>query len=169
MAATPPPFDPIAEAHRQWVEHGWAEVADGMAAVTSVFRVQQLLLARVDEVLRPHELTFARFEVLALLHVSRTGTLPMGLVGQRLQVHPTSVTSAVDRLERQGLVRRTPHPDDGRAKLVHLTASGRRRVEVAVVDLNAQVFADPGLPPDDVDRLVEILGRFRRDADGFAS
>ena len=46
------PLDPIAEARRQWAAHGWAEVADGMAALTSVMRAQQLLLARCDAVLR---------------------------------------------------------------------------------------------------------------------
>jgi len=35
-------FDPIEEAHRQWVDHGWNEAADGMAAVTSVVRAEQL-------------------------------------------------------------------------------------------------------------------------------
>ena len=33
---TPLPSDPIAEAHRQWQEHGWADAADGMAAVTAI-------------------------------------------------------------------------------------------------------------------------------------
>ena len=42
------PFDPIAEATRQWETRGWADAAPGMAAVTSVMRVQQLLLARVE-------------------------------------------------------------------------------------------------------------------------
>ena len=44
----PLPLDPIAEAHRQWVAHGWGEVADGMAAVTSVMRAQQIMMARED-------------------------------------------------------------------------------------------------------------------------
>ena len=61
-------------------------------------------MARIDAVLRPHDLTFARFEVLRLLAFTRSGGLPMGRLGALLQVHPASVTSAVRRLEAQGFV-----------------------------------------------------------------
>ena len=53
--------DPIEEARRQWVDHGWEAAADGMAAVTSLVRAQQILMQRIDSVLRPLNLTFARF------------------------------------------------------------------------------------------------------------
>ena len=59
-----------------------------MAVVTSIMRVQQVLLARVEAVLRPLGLTFARYEVLMLLRFSRKGCLPVGKIGERLQVHP---------------------------------------------------------------------------------
>ncbi|MGH3357726.1 MAG: MarR family transcriptional regulator, partial [Nocardioidaceae bacterium] len=118
MPEQPDPRDPIAEARRQWVAHGWGDVADGMAAVTSVMRAQQIMLARVHEVLKPFDLTFARYELLALLQFTRTGSLPMSKASSLLQVHPTSVTNAVDRLESVGLVRRLPHPDDRRGVLV---------------------------------------------------
>lgn len=167
MPDVPLPFDPIEEARRQWATHGWGDVAEGMAAVTSIVRAHQILLARIDEVLRPHDLTFARFELLALLHFSHRGALPMSTIGRRLQVHPTSVTSAVDRLERQGLVERRPHPDDGRTKLAHVTDAGRDRVVAAANDLNAEVFADPGLPPADVTTLIDVLRGLRQRADGF--
>ena len=99
-------FDPITEARRQWCAHGWEEAGDGMAAITSVVRAQQLFLGRIDSVLRPLGLTFARYEVLMLLLFSRRGSLPLNKIGARLQVHPTSVTNAVDRLEEQGLIKR---------------------------------------------------------------
>lgn len=110
MAETRPALDPIAEARRQWIDRGWTDAADGMAVVTSIMRVQQLMLADIDEVLKPFEVTFARFEILTLLSFSSTGAMPIGKVGARLQVHPTSVTPAVERLERQGLVRRARTP-----------------------------------------------------------
>ncbi|HEY8338605.1 MAG TPA: MarR family transcriptional regulator, partial [Egibacteraceae bacterium] len=164
---SPLPFDPIQEAHRQWVAHGWGDSADGMAAVTSIFRAQQILLARIDEQLRPLDLTFARYEVLMLLLFSRAGALPLVKIGDRLQVHPTSVTSVVDRLESQGLVRRDPHPTDRRTKLAVLTDEGRRRALAATERLNATVFADPGTAPEDVTRLVDILRTLRRRAGDF--
>lgn len=159
--------DPIAEARRLWVEHGWEDAAAGMAAVTSLMRAQQIAMARVDEVLRPMGLTFARYEVLMLLSFSRRGALPMGRIGGRLQVHPTSVTNAVDRLESAGLVRRRPDPRDGRARLVELTAAGRRKAATATERLNAEVFADIGLPPAEVSGIVELLTDYRRAAGDF--
>lgn len=101
--------DPIAEAHRQWSIR-WPDHADHMAAVTSVMRAQQLLLSRIEAVLKPYALTFAAYEALRLLAFTRTGTLPMGKMGTRLMVHPASVTNVIGRLERRGLVGRGPSP-----------------------------------------------------------
>jgi DNA-binding MarR family transcriptional regulator len=168
MAARPLPFDPILEARRHWREHGWGPAADGMAAVTSVFRAQQIYLARIDAVLRPLGLTFARYEVLMLLMFSRRGALPLSKVGARLQVHPTSVTNAVDRLEQRHLIRRVPHPTDGRTTLAEITDNGRLLAEKATAAVNADVFSTPGLDDDAVSALVAILGQLRQDAGDFA-
>lgn len=167
--ATPKPLptDPIAEAHRQWTAHGWGSVADGMAAVTSLMRAQQIVLARVDEVLRPLDLTFARYELLMLLMFSRAGALPLNKIGSRLQVHPTSVTSAVDRLEARGQVRRTPHPTDRRAILAEITEEGRATALAATEKLNDTVFADPGLANGGVHTLIDTLTDLRRAAGDF--
>jgi len=164
--AAPLPFDPIEEARRQWVAHGWEPAADGMAAVTSVMRAQQILLARVEAVLKPLDLTFARYELLMLLSFSRAGALPLSKTWGRLQVHPTSVTNTVDRLQGQGLVRRRPHPTDGRVTLVEITDAGREVAARATSALN-QVFESPGLDPDKVGRLVALLADLRRDAGDF--
>ena len=85
-----------------------------MAAATAIMRVQQIVLAAVDEALRPFDLTFARYEALVLLQFSRKGSLPLGKMGERLMIHPTSVTNIVDRLEVQGFLRRVPHPTPSR-------------------------------------------------------
>lgn len=133
-------MDPIREAHRQWIDHGWAEAADGMALVTSVVRVHQLLMERVDAALRPHGLTFARYEVLRLLAFTRSGSMSMARLGSLLQVHPTSVTSAVERLEKQQYVARSRADHDRRVVLTAITDAGRTVVEAATLDLNAEVF-----------------------------
>lgn len=138
--------DPIGLAAENWAAHGWGAAADGMALVTSIMRVQQVLLARVESVLRPSGLTFARFEVLRLLGFTRTGTLPIGKIGERLQVHAASATNAVGRLEADGLVERTPNPDDGRSVLVTITPAGRRLVEACTRLLNDEVFTQLPMP-----------------------
>src|SRR3954451_4180798 len=134
------PFDPIDEAARQWAKH-WDGVPQ-MHAVTSLMRVQQLVLGRLDALLRPLGLTFARYEALVLLTFSSRGALPLGKMGERLQVHPTSVTSIVGRLEADQLDVRRRHPEDGRAVLAEITAEGRALVERATTVL---VGADFGL------------------------
>jgi DNA-binding MarR family transcriptional regulator len=156
-----PTSDPIGEAHRQWVAHGWADAADGMAMVTSVVRAQQLLLERIDAALRPLDLTFARYEVLRLLAFARSGSMPMTRLGSLLQVHPTSVTSAVSRLVGQGYVERVRSEDDRRVVRAVLTDAGRDAVEAATKALNTQVFEQPGLPAPEVSRLTEQLTRLR--------
>ena len=156
-----PDLDPIREARRQWVAHGWDDAAPGMAMVTSIVRVHQLLMERIDAVLRPHDLTFARYEILRLLAFTRTGALPMTRLGSLLQVHPTSVTSAVDRLEKQGFVRRSRGEADRRVVLAAITDAGRAVVEKATGELNQEVFAKPGIGDGDLTDLTGLLGRLR--------
>jgi len=163
----PLPFDPIDEARRQWREHGWADAADGMAAVTSIVRAQQIYLSRIDSVLRPFGLTFARYEVLMLLLFSRAGSMPLNKVGSRLQVHPTSVTNAVDRLETTGLLRRVPHPTDRRTTLAEILPPGRELALRATEAVNAAVFVDPQLDGAETGQLLQILSRLRRAAGDF--
>jgi DNA-binding MarR family transcriptional regulator len=156
--------DPIREAHRQWVKHGWAGAADGMVLVTSLVRVQQLLMERIDAVLRPLELTFARYEVLRLLSFTGSGSLPMTRLGSLLQVHPTSVTSAVDRLERQGFVVRERSSEDRRVVRAAVTPAGLDVVERATTGLNERVFAELGLDPTEAAELTRLLTTLRRGA-----
>ncbi len=159
-----PDRDPIHEARGQWIRHGWSDAADGMAMVTSVVRVQQLLMERIDAVLRPLDLTFARYEVLRLLSFAQSGSMPMTRLGSLLQVHPTSVTSAVERLVKQGYVERLRRDDDRRVILASLTDAGRDVVERATLGLNAQVFEQPGLSLERVEQLTELLGELRSGA-----
>ncbi len=168
IMARPLDFDPIIEARRQWSDHGWQEACDGMAAITSVVRAQQVFLGRIDAVLRPLGLTFARYEVLMLLVFSRTGSLPLNKIGARLQVHPTSVTNAVDRLERQGLIKRVPHSSDRRTTLAEILPVGRELALRATAALNTSVFCQPGLPVDDLRVLFDVLQRFRKAAGDFS-
>jgi DNA-binding MarR family transcriptional regulator len=169
MAAHAPlPDDPIELARANWVRHGWEEAADGMALVTSVMRVQQVFLARIEEILRPYGLTFARYEVLRLLAFTRRGVMPVGKIGERLQVHPASVTNAVQRLEVDGLVRRSANPNDGRSILAEITDDGRRLVEQCTDLLNAEVFAVMPIPLAQQERALKALKGVRKAFGDFA-
>jgi DNA-binding MarR family transcriptional regulator len=160
------PFDPVARAERLW-RRRWG-AGDSMGAATSIMRVQQLLLARYDDALRPYGLTFARYEALVLLTFSRNGRLPMRVMGDRLQLHPTSVTNIVDRLQADGLVLRTPHPTDRRATLVEITDAGTALLERATTSVTEIDFGLSGLTAEEEIQLTELLGRVRRAAGDFA-
>lgn len=159
--------DQIAAARSNWEKAGWGDVAEGMVAVTSVMRAHQILLARVENALRPYDLSFSRFELLRLLAFSRTGALPITKASDRLQVHVTSVTHAIRRLEADSLVTRIPHPTDGRTTLVQITDLGRSTVEDATVTLNEQVFADVGMSADQARAMVDSIETLRRRAGDF--
>jgi DNA-binding MarR family transcriptional regulator len=140
-----------------------------MAAVTSVMRAQQILLARVDAVLRPLHLTFARYEVLMLLSFSSHGEMPLSRLGARLQVHPTSVTNAIDRLEAKGLIERRPHESDRRALVAVILPPGRTLADKATAALNARVFDEPGLRSEEAGELVAVLRVLRSNAGDFST
>lgn len=159
-------FDAIAEARRQWEARDWDAPA-AMAATTSIMRVHQIILARAEEALRPFDLTFARLEALVLLAFSRQGALPMGKMGSRLMLHPTSVTNIIDRLERQGLVRRVPHPTDRRTTLAEITDDGRRVVDKATEAVSATGFGLSALEDDHLDQVTDLLRAVRLDAGDF--
>jgi DNA-binding MarR family transcriptional regulator len=159
------PFDPIDEAARQWGLR-W-DAVEQMHAVTSLMRVQQIVLGQLDEILKPHGLTFARYEALVLLTFSRAGSLPLGKMGERLQVHPTSITSIIDRLEAAGLVIRRRHPEDGRAVLAEITEAGRAVVEAATADLVEARFALAEMSSEQLRGLSEMLRPVRRTAGDF--
>jgi DNA-binding MarR family transcriptional regulator len=161
-------FDPIKEAGRQWRERwGGAPVAP-MMAVTSVMRAQQILLAKLNESLAPFELTFARYEALMLLYLSHAGSLPLGKIGARLQVHPTSVTNLVDGLEKRGLARRAPHPRDRRTTLAVITELGREVALAATEAMHAIAFGTEPLNEQELETITELLERVRAAAGDFA-
>lgn len=166
----PLPFDPVARAGELWERH-WPgerpEVYDSMRAVTSIMRAQQVLLADLDAALRPFGLTFSRYEALVLLTFSRDGALSLSRIGERLQVHATSVTNVVDRLEAAGLVVRRPNPLDGRGVLATLTDEGRAVAEKATAVLNERVFGLQALDAGELRTLFALLRKLRVDAGDF--
>jgi len=164
---TPLRIDPVAEARRHWTERWGEEPARPMAAVTSIMRAQQVLMARLNDLLRADGLTFPRYEALMLLSFTRAGALPLGKIGERLQVHRTSVTNIVDKLEADGLVRRVPHAEDRRATLAEITDAGRETAARATAKLNAAAFGIDALGNDEQEEVTALLRALRADAGDF--
>jgi DNA-binding MarR family transcriptional regulator len=167
VSSQPTERDPIALARTNWERAGWGEVADGMVAVTSVMRAHQILLARVETALRPYDLSFSRYELLRLLAFSSSGALPITKASDRLQVHVTSVTHAIRRLEGDGLVERTPHPTDRRTTLAEITDLSRDQMKAATAAVTAIDFGLRGLTDRQTANLTELLARVRKAAGDF--
>lgn len=160
------PFDPIERAGQIWSRH----IGDptSMRLATSIMRVQQLISSELDAVLKPLGITFARYEVLQLISFSASGRLPLSKIGERLMVHPTSVTNAMDRLESQGLVRRVADDKDRRRTFAELTDNGERVLKDATAAITAIDFAIVGLTAEQQDQIYELLRSLRSSAGDFA-
>jgi DNA-binding MarR family transcriptional regulator len=158
-------FDPIERAGELWNERIGDDRA--MRLATSIMRVQQLVLAALDAAVKPFGITFARYEVLVLLSFSRSGSLPLSKVGERLMVHPTSVTNLIDRLEAQGFVERATDADDRRRILASLTPAGRRVLKRSTTALTDIEFAVGTLDAADQETAYALLRGLRSaDFDG---
>jgi DNA-binding MarR family transcriptional regulator len=165
--AAPLSFDPIAEARRQWDEHWGSDATASMAAVTSIMRAQQIVMARLNQLLDPLDLTFPRYEALMLLLYSRKGQLPLGKISDRLQVHRASVTNVVDKLVGSGYVERVQHGQDRRAVLALITADGRRAARQATKRLNAAWFGMEPLDSAACEGLYSALTPLRAGAGDY--
>jgi DNA-binding MarR family transcriptional regulator len=160
-------FDPIAEARRQWDLNWGSQATPSMAAVTSIMRAEQIIMARLNELVEPLELTFPRYEALMILFYSRKGELPLGKLSDRLQVHRASVTNVIDRLEQSGYVRRIGHGRDRRAILAQITPQGKRVARRATKRLNEAEFGTAPLGDGACEAIFELLEPLRRGADDF--
>src|SRR6478672_11524237 len=164
------PFDPIERAGVLWEKHSPGEPTEvyaAMRAVTSIMRAQQVLIGELDGLLKPYGVTFSRYEALVLLSFARDGALPLSKVGERLQVHATSVTNVIDRLEAAGLVRREPNPRDGRGILAVITEDGREVVRAATERMHAARFGMSALDDAGLNQLYAVLRELRLAADDF--
>jgi DNA-binding MarR family transcriptional regulator len=106
-----------------------------------------------------HDTTLPRFDVMAALYRRREG-VTMSELSRMLLVSNGNATTVVDRLENDGLVRRTPSETDRRTVFVALTPEGLRQFEGLATQHEAEVgrlFAN--LSEADLDVLTDILKR----------
>jgi DNA-binding MarR family transcriptional regulator len=161
------PFDVVEASRRVWLEHWDPEAASGMAVFTAILRSYQLLNDQVQHVMRRHDLTFARYEVLAWLATDPESSLTLSWISKTLRIPPATVTNIIDRLESQKLVRRVPHPSDARTTLAVITPRGRRLATDATKDLNSTVYERIGLSERKRGQLVELLAELRVSGNEF--
>src|SRR5215204_1790481 len=93
------------------------------------FRLWRASHTRTAQALESLDLTPALFGLLNFLG-AREGAIQQE-IGSAMGIDPSTMVALVDKLERAGLARRRPHPDDRRAREVLITAKGRRVLERA--------------------------------------
>jgi DNA-binding MarR family transcriptional regulator len=131
-----------------------AEIAEALMDIKRSMRQQ------MDTALQASGLSFARAKVLSLL--DKLGPCRPGILAEHLRHAPRTLTDAIDALERDGLVRREPHPDDRRAVLVHLTEAGQEALKQAQIPRKQAleaVFAP--LDTDEQAHLLRLLEKVR--------
>lgn len=161
------PFDVVEASRRVWLRHWEPEAASGMAVFTAILRSYQLLSDEVHRVMRRHDLTFARYEVLTWLATDPESSLTLSWISKTLRIPPATVTNIIDRLENDRLLRRVPHPSDARTTLAVITPRGRKAAQSATEDLNASVYAQIGLSEDQRRDLTELLAELRASGNEF--
>jgi MarR family 2-MHQ and catechol resistance regulon transcriptional repressor len=123
-----------------------------------LWKAYDSLRAHAERHIRSLGIGFSDFAVLeVLLH---KGPLPVNQIGALVRLTSGSITAAVDRLERKGLVERQDDPGDRRARVVHLTASGRKLIACAFADHEAALDrATAGLEPAERAEAAALLKR----------
>lgn len=163
----PAPFDVVEASRRVWLRHWTPEAASGMAVFSAILRSYQLLDDSVRRVMRRHDLTWARYEVLTWLATDPESSVTLSWISKTLRIPPATVTDIIDRLEQDKLVRRVPHPTDARTTLAVITAHGRKAARDATNDLNSSVYEQVGLSEHQRHQLIELLAELRANGNEF--
>lgn len=149
----------------EWTRTHWSALdqpdPEHFVAMAAVFRTYQSIGATIDRIVRHHEITRTAYLLMATLQMSRDHTRPLGQLSKYLMMHPTSITLAVDQLEKKGLAKRSPHPTDRRTVLARLTPEGLEVVERATKALAEEQYGLPGVSPQLAVTLTEILRQVR--------
>lgn len=130
--------------------------------VYNVLRTHNSLSPFIDRGLRELNLTGAQLNTLLVLRDAGNDGLSLGEIGRRLVVTRANVTGLIDRLEREGLVRREGTADR-RVTLARITEKGVGLLEAALPH-HRQLLAEllDCLTPDEKEQLIALLTRLRR-------
>jgi MarR family 2-MHQ and catechol resistance regulon transcriptional repressor len=131
-----------------------------------------LVLGKAFRALRRHaerslegiDMCLSDFAILELL--LNRGPQPVNTIGQRIELTSGSVTTAVDRLEERGLVRRGHDPTDRRARVVSLTPEGKKCIgKIFGRHKEAMDRAAEGLSKPEREALIELIKKLGRSAE----
>lgn len=127
-----------------------------------LLKVQQRLKAAVERDLKDADaLPLDWYDALLELERGEEGRLTPGQLEANMLIAQYSLSRLLDRLEREGLIRRLPHPEDGRRQLVEITAKGRKRRAASWPAYAAAVARQAGgrLTEAELQSLLALLGK----------
>ena len=109
-----------------------AEEPEGLGAFAALLKVQAAVVRRLELRLEEHRLVpIAQYDVLLELNAAAGRRLRMQQLADRVVLSRSRVSRVVDEMERAGLVRREPDPDDKRAAFAVITDDGRAALRKA--------------------------------------
>jgi len=121
-----------AHARKCGYDERMVEQPDGLAAFAALLQVQAAVVRRLEERLEEHRLVpIAQYDVLLELNSAPGRRLRMQQLSDRVVLSRSRVSRVVDEMERAGLVRREPDPDDRRAAFAVITEDGRAALRKA--------------------------------------
>lgn len=159
-----PAADRVALIRAQWARERPDLDTEPMGVIGRLHRLADRLDTELATVFTAHGLSYGEFDVLATLR--RAGApfeLSPGGIAAGTMVTSGAVTKRVDSLVASGLVERLPDPDDGRARVVRLTARGLATIDSAIAEHVAnehRLLA--GLAPQERATLADLLERWGR-------
>lgn len=131
-------------------------------ATLGLLRTADAVKRSLAQVIEPHGITPQQYNVLRILRGAGSDGIPTLTIGERMIEQTPGVTRLVDRLERKGLVARTPCPKDRRRVFCRITAKGLdllKELDDPVNRWDSQAVSV--LPPSELDTLVDLLDRVR--------
>lgn len=138
----------------------------GVHVFLVLWKAARAVQAYAEKSISELEMCGSDFAVLeALLH---KGALPINEIGKKVLLTSGSITVAVDRLEKKGLVERRAHGTDRRARMVHLTKEGRKAITRTYADHAADMerLASASLTRAERKTLISLLKKIGYKAAG---
>lgn len=131
-------------------------------ATLGLLRTADAVKRSLAQVIEPHGITPQQYNVLRILRGAGPDGLPTLSIGERMIEQTPGVTRLIDRLERKGLVARTPCPKDRRRVFCTMTNKGLDLLKELDDPINRwDSRAVSVLPASDLDLLVDLLDRVR--------
>jgi len=128
-------------------------------------RVEGLMIGIIGRNLRKWGLTVPKLNILALLRYGPESGLSLGDLGNLMLVSPSNMTGLIDRLERDGLVRRSPDPHDRRSFRALITEKGKKLLE-EVLPQHVAYVEDllRSMDRGEKERLITLLSKLEQAA-----